>query len=135
MPHSGFRQLNPACALRALAIVFTLSFYSLSLSLSRRRAALMFRCPPRLLASPPATFSLLSKGTPVTLTLRLNLNSVSDRALSVSPVISASSSAARKMSAYVTEQHGSLHSDNYRLFFKKADDGTPVSPMHDIPLL
>ena len=33
MPHSGFRQLNPACALRALAIVFTLSFYSLSLSL------------------------------------------------------------------------------------------------------
>ena len=95
----------------------------------------MFRCPPRLLASPSATFSLLSKGTPVTLTLRLNLNSVSDRALSVSPVIAASSSAARKMSAYVTEQHGSLHSDNYRLFFKKADDGTPVSPMHDIPLL
>ena len=39
------------------------------------------------------------------------------------------------MSSYVTEQHGSLHSDNYRLFFKKADDGTPVSPMHDIPLL
>ena len=38
------------------------------------------------------------------------------------------------MSSYVTEQHGSLHSDNYRLFFKKADDGTPVSPMHDIPL-
>ena len=33
MPHSGFRQLNPACALRALAISFTLSFYSLSLSL------------------------------------------------------------------------------------------------------
>ena len=35
MAHSGFRQLNPACALRALAIAraaaaFTLSFYSLS---------------------------------------------------------------------------------------------------------
>merc|ERR1712038_1709053 len=42
--------------------------------------------------------------------------------------------AASTMASYVTEQHGSLYSDNYRLFFKKADDGTPVSPMHDIPL-
>ena len=43
-------------------------------------------------------------------------------------------SSSRKMSTYVTELRGSLYSDNYRLFFKKADDGTPVSPMHDIPL-
>ena len=96
-------------------------------------ASLMFRCPPRSLA----TFSLLSKGTPavpVSVSPR-----IANRALSsvrVSPVISAalSFSSSKKMSTYVTEQHGSLYSDNYRLFFKKADDGTPVSPMHDIPL-
>ena len=96
----------------------------------------MFRCPPRLL---PSTFTLLSKGTPVRALAVLDSVSarIADRALltvSVSPVITAAT-AVRNMSSYVTEQHGSLHSDNYRLFFKKADDGTPVSPMHDIPLL
>ncbi len=35
--------------------------------------------------------------------------------------------------AYSVEQHGSLYKDDYRLYFKKAD-GTPISPMHDIPL-
>jgi nucleosome-remodeling factor subunit len=36
--------------------------------------------------------------------------------------------------SYVTEQHGALYSTEYRLYFKKADDGSLVSPMHDIPL-
>ena len=93
----------------------------------------MFRCPPRLLA----TFPLLSKGTPaVPATVSPRIANRALSSVSVSPVISAAffSSSSRKMSTYVTEQHGSLYSDNYRLFFKKADDGTPVSPMHDIPL-
>ena len=93
----------------------------------------MFRCPPRLLA----TFPLLSKGTPaVPASVSPRIANRALSSVSVSPVISAafSSSSSRKMSTYVTEQHGSLYSDNYRLFFKKADDGTPVSPMHDIPL-
>ena len=37
-------------------------------------------------------------------------------------------------SSYKTEQFGSLYSDDYRLFFKRADNDTPISPMHDIPL-
>ena len=92
----------------------------------------MFRCPTRLLA----TFPLLSKGTPaVPATVSPRIANRAHSSVRVSPVISAAfSSSSRKMSTYVTEQHGSLYSDNYRLFFKKADDGTPVSPMHDIPL-
>ena len=37
-------------------------------------------------------------------------------------------------SFYMTEQFGSLYSDDYRLFFRRADNDTPISPMHDIPL-
>lgn len=41
---------------------------------------------------------------------------------------------ARGIDKYITEQFGSLYSDDYRLFFKRADNDTPISPMHDIPL-
>lgn len=37
-------------------------------------------------------------------------------------------------SSVVTEKFGSLYSDDYRLFFRRADNNTPISPMHDIPL-
>ena len=86
----------------------------------------MFRSPLS------ATFSLLSKGAP-----SIVLNSVSPRIANRALVgvgVNLSPFKVRNMSSYVTEQHGSLYCDNYRLFFKKADDGTPVSPMHDIPL-
>ena len=38
-------------------------------------------------------------------------------------------------SSFVTEQFGALYSGNFSLFFKRADNSTPISAMHDIPLL
>ena len=41
---------------------------------------------------------------------------------------------AQNGSSFMVEQFGSLYSDDFRLFFRRADTNTPISPMHDIPL-
>ncbi|TRY71229.1 hypothetical protein TCAL_06541 [Tigriopus californicus] len=89
---------------------------------------------PRWIAKVPSLS--ISSSTSTTSTTALSTCSALRRipTLNNRTMSTTTTTASAVMTAYVTEQRGSLYGSDYLLYIKKAEDNVPVSPMHDIPL-